>query len=199
MSGVTNNSTNTRPAQTQQRQRRSSGRPPAIQKTTAGPCRRPAGCRGAARRGAQARRRASRGRLSRRSCSRRQPATASRPHGSEYEERVMIIVDHVMTIVPTPEFQRAFKHVTGLDCTPHNVITTIRENPDLFCRSGRYTPTLSRSPGNAGSSTSSPNDSRNTNQTSSKRRQSNERDSEARIDNSPPTAGMTPRQKPRRD
>ena len=37
-----------------------------------------------------------------------------------------------MNIAPTPEFQQAFKHVTGLDCTPSNVITTIRENRDLF-------------------------------------------------------------------
>ena len=46
----------------------------------------------------------------------------------------MIIVDHLTTIVLTPEFQQAFKRVTGLGCTEHNVITTMRENPDLFER-----------------------------------------------------------------
>jgi hypothetical protein len=39
-----------------------------------------------------------------------------------------------MNIAPTPEYQRAFKHVTGLDCTPHNVITTIRNDYALFMR-----------------------------------------------------------------
>ncbi len=33
---------------------------------------------------------------------------------------------------PTPEFRRAFRLVTGLECSPQNVIATIRENPDLF-------------------------------------------------------------------
>ena len=37
-----------------------------------------------------------------------------------------------MNITPTPEFQRAFKFVTGLECSPENLVTAIRENPDLF-------------------------------------------------------------------
>ena len=86
-----------------------------------------------------------------------------------------------MNIAPTPEFQRAFEHVTGLECSPQNLVNTIRRIRTCSCRSGRSTPTLSGSPHNAGSSTDSRNDSRSTNQTSGKRRQSNERDSKARI------------------
>ena len=37
-----------------------------------------------------------------------------------------------MNIAPTPEFQQAFKRVTGLECSPENVIVTLREFPDLF-------------------------------------------------------------------
>ena len=95
---------------------------------------------------------------------------------SEYEERVM-------NIAPTPAFQRAFKRVTGLECSPQNVINTVqRVSGPVACRSGRCTPTLSGSPGNAGSSPNSSSASRSASQTSSKRRQSDERDSETRID-----------------
>jgi predicted RNase H-like nuclease len=37
-----------------------------------------------------------------------------------------------MNIAPTPEFQQAFKLVTGLECSPRNVITVVRMHPDLF-------------------------------------------------------------------
>ena len=44
---------------------------------------------------------------------------------SEYEERVM-------NTAPTPAFQRAFEHVTGLECSPQNLVNTVQENPDLL-------------------------------------------------------------------
>lgn len=37
-----------------------------------------------------------------------------------------------MNIAPTPEFQRAFEQVTGLECSPRNLVNTIQENPDLL-------------------------------------------------------------------
>ena len=37
-----------------------------------------------------------------------------------------------MDISPTPEFQQAFKKVVELECTPFNVITCIREHPELY-------------------------------------------------------------------
>lgn len=37
-----------------------------------------------------------------------------------------------MDITPTPEFQQAFKTVVELECTPSNVITCLREHPELY-------------------------------------------------------------------
>jgi hypothetical protein len=38
----------------------------------------------------------------------------------------------MVDITPTPEFQLAFTEVTGLECTPGNVITVIRQHDDLM-------------------------------------------------------------------
>lgn len=40
--------------------------------------------------------------------------------------------EDMMDITPSAAFQQAFKNVVELDCTPLNVITVIREHPELY-------------------------------------------------------------------